>query len=163
MWNGGYKHDSWRFGTQLGYLKQDPEIDKKGTTVFNAPGLSNPNFTTLSFMVNAYYDYKLKNNFSIYLGAGCGVTHAKYCFTEGNAGVGITIGDKFSMTKNVLAAQIMTGITYDINNNWALSLGYRCMKTESINFKHEDIDDDFLPTLKTPFLHSVELGLRYSF
>ena len=58
---------------------------------------------------------------------------------------------------------VCTNYGYDINDQWALSLGYRCMKMENVKFKNEEIegaDPNALKPLKTPYLHSLELGLR---
>ena len=163
----GYKINNWRFGFQVSYLKQKANGYEVGENAFNviSPSAIHKRFTTLSFMVNTYYDYQLKDNFSIYLGAGCGVVRARYSFSNNDPADFIPDG-RYSMKKHALAVQVMTGIAYDVNEHWTLSLGYRCMRMESIKFHHkeiEDIDPDFIPSLKTPYLHSLELGLRYRF
>ena len=52
-------------------------------------------------------------------------TRLKYHFKEENV-----LLEEYDLSENVWCVQIMAGITYDINDQWALSLGYRCMKME---------------------------------
>ena len=105
----GYKINNWRFGLQVSYLKQKVNGYEVGENAFNDGylGACNKRFTTLSFMANAYYDYQLKDNFSIYLGAGCGLVRAKYSFINEDPLDPVPDG-KNSLKKYALAVQVMT-------------------------------------------------------
>lgn len=108
-------------------------------------------------MLNIYYDFKLQNQVSFYVGAGCGLVRFKYHFYENNA-----FNANYDLVKYALAGQVMAGVYYEINSAWSLTMGYRCMKTETVTFAHEDFNPDIKP-LKTPYMHSIEFGLRYQF
>lgn len=168
----GYKlTNKWRFGLQVGFVQYINKQVKDGTKhrgdIFNhnKTDFSNCRFTAITNVANIYYDYEIKENLGIYCGLGAGVARLKYHFYDnGDIFGGGNIG--YNCSKNVWCVQIMAGITYDINDHWALSLGYRCMKMENVKFKNEEIEvvaADALKPLKTPYLHSLELGLRYSF
>ena len=162
----GYKlTDKWRLGLQVGFVQYINKQVKDGTKhrddIFNhnETDFSNCRFTGATTILNVYYDYKIKENVSFYAGLGVGGTRLKYHFKEENV-----LLEEYDLSENVWCAQIMAGITYDINDQWALSLGYRCMKMENVKFKNEEIEAaDLNASLKTPYLHSLELGLRYSF
>ena len=164
----GYKlADKWRLGLQVGFVQYINKQVKDGTKhrgdIFNhnETDFANCRFTAITNVANIYYNYVVNGNFVIYLGAGAGVTKLKYHFYDNNDTFGGgTIS--YNCSKNVWCAQIMAGITYDINDHWALSLGYRCLKMENVKFKNKAIEAGIKP-LKTPYLHSLELGLRYSF
>lgn len=172
----GYKLGNLRFDFQLGYSKLKLKETGNKNTVFNlqdiyrragADCFTEKEFTTLLLMLNVYYDYRFSKKFSIYFGIGGGFVRAKYQFIDVDSALGFGNDRKFDFVKNVFAAQFMTGVTYDINSSWALSLGYRCMRMKSsIQFHNAEIEarvPETLPPLKTPLLHTVEIGLRYTF
>lgn len=160
----GIKYNNWRLGFQLGVVQyKNKEIDnrlaKHYATIFNNDAIvfKNTRFTALSAMLNVYYDYKLQEQFSFYVGAGCGFVRLKYHFYEI-----LDSNSDYNLVKYALAAQVMGGIAYEIDSHWTLSLGYRCMKPETVLFSHSDFDDE-IKSLKTPYLHALEFGLRYQF
>ncbi len=160
----GYSFHVWRFGIQVNQynnFKTKKLEGKYHATIYNNDGTTyiDTKFNLFSSLVNVYYDHKIQENFEIYFGLGVGLAKLKYHFFE------IQVMNKcYDLSENVWCAQIMAGITYDINAQWALSLGYRCMKTENVYYSHEDfVAGQDIISLKTPYLHSLELGLRYSF
>lgn len=159
----GHSFDAWRLGVQFGQhtFKSGKTDGVYNATIFNCEDdiYSNGKFKVLAALLNAYYDHKIQDNLSAYIGVGFGISNVKYHFYEQEVW-----HKDFNLSKNALCGQVMTGVTYAINSNWALSLGYRCMKTETVYYSHPDFEAGAdIISLKTPFLHSLELGLRYSF
>ena len=159
----GIKYDNWRLGFQLGAVQyENKEVAdltaKHYATIFNHDGdnYQNARFTALSSMLNVYYDFKLQDQVLFYIGAGCGLVRLKYHFYSD------VFRNNYDLVKYAFASQVMAGVCYEISSNWALSMGYRCMKTETVVFSHDDWNDDIKP-LKTPYMHSLEFGLRYQF
>ena len=100
-------------------------------------------------MINVYHDFALNDSFDVYAGAGVGLSR-----TKEKADYTILIGGnpvlqvKGSGHTTHFTWQVMTGVTYHINENWSTKLGYRFFKIQS-----KDIPD----------VHMLELGLRYNF
>ncbi|MFQ6723554.1 MAG: outer membrane protein [Opitutales bacterium] len=160
----GIQYDNWRLGFQLGIIQyENKEVKDRAAkhyaTIFNHGGddCQNARFTALSSMLNVYYDFKLQDQVSFYVGAGCGLVRLKYHFYE-NA----MFNANYDLVKYAFAGQLMAGVSYEISSNWMLTMGYRCMKTETVTFAHKDFNADIKP-LKTPYMHSLEFGLRYQF
>ena len=152
----GYRLEALRLDVQLGYSRYKMEGNDAGINVFNGSDRDfNKTFTAFAITSNIYYDYKLSKKFFAYLGAGIGFMRINFLLTDKN-GI-IVYGEnnaRYSLVKNCLLGQFMTGITYDINSSWALSLGYRCMRMKSsVQFHNaviENEDSSLLPPLKTP-------------
>ena len=98
---------------------------------------------------------------SLYVGCGLGVTRLNYRFINEDQNW-MVLNKTYTQDKYLLAAQLMCGMSYALNDHWSVSLGYRCMKMEKIKYNTIE-DEDLWPSLKTPLLHSMEVGLRYSF
>ena len=165
LFNGevGIQYNNWRFAFQLGIVQYKNKEILDGTakhylTIFNHDGDNclHARFTALSSMLNVYYNIKLQDRVSLYVGCGCGFVRLKYHFYEENA-----FYANYDLVKYAFAGQVMAGACYEINSNWALSMGYRCMKTENVLFAHSHFTN--IEPLKTPYLHSLEFGLRYQF
>ena len=166
----GYRLEALRLGIQLGYSRYKMEGNEAGISVFNGGDEDlNKTFTAFAITSNIYYDYKLSKKFFAYLGAGIGFMRINFLLTDKTGTIVFSKNNaRYSLVKNCLLGQFMAGITYDINSSWALSLGYRCMRMKSsIQFHNAEIealdDPSLLPPLKTPLLHTVEIGLRYTF
>lgn len=159
----GFSWDSWRLGLQIGYLKyenKDVPNGKFHNSVFGRD-LKDRKFTALTCMVNVYYNWQLCERTNVFIGCGLGVTRLNYRFYD-SRGFVLAQGCTYNQDKCLLAGQVMCGVAYDLNDHWSVSLGYRCMKMETV--KYNTIDDASIwPSLKTPFLHSLEVGLRYNF
>ena len=92
------------------------------------------NVSSLSIMVNGYYDFRSANSALIpYLGAGLGFANV----TVDASTFGIQLLDDNAL---VFAYQLMAGFAYDINPTTALTFGYRYFATSNPEF-----DDPVLP------------------
>ena len=152
------------------------------------PGVNNWFFTAskiskinvLSGMLNVCYDYAMTEAWSIYAGLGLGVSKVSYTReanktlvdSTNNAALAagklalatITAiknhlgqGDfvKSELSKTVFAWQLMAGVGYEFNENWKLTLGYKLFNTAKVKLGDTKI--------KTPFNHTAEVGLTYTF
>jgi opacity protein-like surface antigen len=118
--------DTWSLGVGLGYnfqdnIRGDITLDYRFKTDLHgiSPGTGTPRAAELSSTVtlaNLYYDFRGRDHFSPYIGAGLGFT-----FNETNAQTG-TIGGDDSFD---LAAAAMAGISYRMDNQWLFDAGYR--------------------------------------
>ncbi|HCJ12337.1 MAG: hypothetical protein A2Y14_05280 [Verrucomicrobia bacterium GWF2_51_19] len=95
----------------------------------------------LAGLINAYYDLSIQENLDWYFGLGCGWSNVKL---KNNVGDGEDKADVF-------AYQFMTGVTYHCTTNIALFGGYKLFHTTKAN------------STKMPWIHGVEVGLRYTF
>jgi opacity protein-like surface antigen len=145
--------------------------------------------TALTGMINVFYDYAMTDAWSVYAGIGLGVARVNYTVKTGTsdpdkavviaratkaghdftqaearaalAGVDFSTilpADKIVKTehsKTVFAWQLMAGVGYEFNENWKLTLGYKLFNTAKVK-----LDDT---KIKTPFNHTAEVGLTYSF
>ncbi|MGX8716431.1 MAG: outer membrane protein [bacterium] len=161
----GFSWDSWRLGLQIDYAKY--KINRvEGAThqgrVFDLVMSENPRFTSISAMINLYYDWKLCEKAKLHVGCGLGMSRLNYRFGDKLGVMNQGNHKVYNQDKYLLVAQVMCGVAYDLNDHWSVSLGYRCMKMETV--KYNTIHNaDIWPSLKTPFLHSLEVGLRYNF
>ena len=150
----------------------------------NAMRLSKVN--ALTGMVNVCYDYAMTEAWSIYAGLGLGVAKVSYVFdrmlknqivdldcnadavanplpaTVKTAAVNAlnnevnSVGTKTEVSKTVFAWQLMAGVGYEFNENWKLTLGYKLFNTAKVKLFGDK-------KIKTPFNHTAELGLTYTF
>jgi len=72
-------------------------------------------------------------------------------FFDGNNAAWI----KTEHSKTVFAWQLMAGVGYEFNENWKLTLGYKLFNTAKVKLGDTKI--------KTPFNHTAEVGLTYTF
>ena len=63
---------------------------------------------------------------------------------------------KTEHSKTVFAWQLMAGVGYEFNENWKLTLGYKLFNTAKVKVFGDE-------KIKTPFNHTLEAGLTYSF
>lgn len=129
-------------------IRLEGEIGYRRNSVDNGPG----NAEAWSVMGNALYDFNTGTRFTPYVGAGIGGARLNF----NNVSAGSTSIDD---SDTVLAYQGLAGVTYRLNTNINLDLGYRYFTTEKPNFRtraggtvESDYDD-----------HAVVLGLRYRF
>lgn len=136
-----------------------------GTTTVTAPDIPaatvkvGGKITTLSGLVNLYYDFPTRSRFEPYVGGGLGVSRAS---ADGlSAGYpGTTIRYDISGGTTVFVYQFMGGVAYKLNANAAATFGYRYFNVAKQSF-------DVNPVGKLDVggfgVHNIELGLRYSF
>ena len=139
----------------------------------------------LTGMVNVCYDYAMTEAWSIYAGLGLGVAKVSYVFDKASSGQHNTanntaiaanhqlpdavrtiiknglnnndnvVGIKTELSKTVFAWQLMAGVGYEFSENWKLTLGYKLFNTAKVKLGDKKI--------KTPFNHTLEAGLTYTF
>jgi opacity protein-like surface antigen len=140
---------------------------------------------TLSGMLNVCYDYAMTEAWSVYAGIGLGAAKVSYTYEtstgntgengNNNQGAGLhglaaatvtalkdrvgknLVKDEYS--KTVFAWQLMAGVGYEFNENWKLTLGYKLFNTAKV--KQNIAGKEY--KIKTPFNHTAELGLTYTF
>ncbi len=149
----GVSYDAWRFELEGGYrqakLKKWDDQEVNGCK-----------FKTLSTMFNVYYDYSLTEECFVYVGVGLGAASVKYALDGNQAPFQLQANFKDEAGRIVFAWQAMAGIGYDINNNWTVTAGYRCFNTMKVKVSEYNGTET---KKKSPFVHTLELGLRYSF
>ena len=149
----------------------------------NAMRLSKIN--ALTGMVNVFYDYAMTEAWSCSAGVGFGVAKVSIVcdrYIDGSAhdtgdNTAIAAGKapstvwtavntvlnadanskdvKNEFAKTVFAWQVMAGVGYEFNENWKLTLGYKLFNTSKMRL--------FGLSVKSPFNHTVEAGLNYTF
>ncbi|MDR2412595.1 MAG: outer membrane beta-barrel protein [Rickettsiales bacterium] len=107
-----------------------------------------------TFIANVYYDIDTGTEFSPYLGLGAGLAHASVN-TAPEDGI-----DTAHISKDGFVWNLNAGLSYNIDENWALDLGYRWLNfgnfsgTTKVNgYKLEGHLDE----------HEILLGARYRF
>src|SRR5476651_2091986 len=111
--NGVYSGTAWDAGVGVGYDFVGPRIDltaSYGQTPVNVniPGTAiNGKVGQLNTMLNLYYDFMPNSVWTPFIGAGAGVA-----FIDSNSSLGST----------QFAYQGTIGASYNIDNQWALSL-----------------------------------------
>lgn len=141
----GVAYDAWRLGLEVSY-KQNKIKEWKYNNVAVA-AMKDGKYLSLAAMINAYYDYALTDECSLYLGLGLGADKVSVKKHADNAA---------EVSKVVFAWQVMAGVAYDINENWTVEAGYRLFNTMKAKF-------DGQHKVKAPFASSLELGVRYNF
>ena len=153
----GVSYDAWRLGLEVSYRQSSAKNDIDLTPVRGVDiTMKNLKFNALASMINVYYDYALTEEVSLYLGAGLG--GAKVAYKGNSVNRAAPAGEiKSEVSKTVFAWQVMAGVSYDINANWTVEAGYKLFNTSKL----KDLIGNY--KLKTPFCHSIEVGLRYNF
>jgi outer membrane immunogenic protein len=138
--NVGYDFDPVRVEFEFGYKN----ADVKNLSAFGiGVPVNNADLTTLSYMVNAFYDIKTKSAFTPYLGAGIGMINGEL---DDN---GYTADD------TVFGYQFIVGAAYNFNKNFALDLSYR-FQGAAQDFSLNGSDLSYMSS-------NIMAGMRYSF
>lgn len=106
--------------------------------------------------LNLVYDIPIADCLDLYLGGGAGLCKAR-----------LRLRDRTSpeITKNdgiKFAYQFLGGFAYDINDCWALTLGYRYLAMAKPSFDIRGNGHNS-KVRKIPFSNNVDLGLRFKF
>jgi outer membrane immunogenic protein len=135
----GYNFDGYRLEGEFGYKVAD--VDKVSASGITA-NLNNSDITILSYMVNGYYDFKVRSPLKPFIGAGIGIINGK-------------LNDSGSKTDDtVFGYQITAGVSYPVNRNLNFELYYRFQGSSDI----EDAGDKLSYTSS-----NLNAGLRYNF
>ena len=148
--------------------------------------------SAMTGMINVFYDYAMTDAWSLYAGVGLGAARVNFTVATRNSGVttgakaigadmaragaGFAVADakkavlealpkffdgnnaawdKSELSKTVFAWQLMAGVGYEFNENWKLTFGYKLFNTAKVKLGDTKI--------KTPFNHTAEVGLTYTF
>ena len=139
------------YGVRAGYVRGELEFNgsrdiKRNHVVDGDYEIDHFRLYKHSFMANAYFDYLTCTPWTPYVGAGIGVSYLK-----------VDDGD-YARSGYRLAWQVMGGVTYDINSNWALDLGYRYADQGRIR-----VANDEAVTKVNARDHEIMFGARYTF
>lgn len=151
---GGGTKDDFTPKTAQGY-KDALIADSKGIDAYTRD---------FAIMANLYYDIPVCDCFSVYLGAGAGVSFNEIAIADkiiDTAGKVTSSDHSFTTVKNTLFAwQVMTGVAYDLSEDWTLTLGYRLFATAKPKYQ---TGTETIKAKKMPLSHNFEIGLRYKF
>ena len=139
----GVQSDAYRIEAALGYQSHDVDSVKRGGV---PTSMSGHTLSSLSYMINGYYDIYIKSRvlLSPYLTVGIGVA----TITE----KGVNTSDESSCG---FAWQLGTGIGIKVSDNIVVDLGYRYFKPSSYNANGA--------TDITVLSHNFLAGVRYNF
>jgi len=104
---------------------------------------NNGDISTISLMVNGYYDFMPKETICPFIGAGIGYANVEGDFDE--------LG---SEDDNVFAYQVAVGVAFVINPQMKIDVQYRYFDTDDGDF--DDLEVEY-------GTHNAMLGVRYSF
>ncbi|MDX2231684.1 MAG: outer membrane beta-barrel protein [Leptolyngbyaceae cyanobacterium bins.349] len=136
-----------------------------GTTTVTTPSIPaatvkvDGKISTLSGLINLYYDIPTGTAFEPYIGGGIGVSRASA--DDLSAGYpGTTIRYTISGSSTAFVYQLRGGVAYHLNSNAAITLGYRYFNVAQQSFEVESLGDLEVDGLG---VHNIELGFRYRF
>ena len=139
------------YGVRAGYVRGEVELNnsrdvKRNWVEDEDIKLDHFRLYKHSFMANAYFDYLTCTPWTPYVGAGLGVSYLKADFGH--------------VAKSVynLGWQVMGGVTYDINSNWTLDLGYRYADLGRVRKSYEGTVAKVAARD-----HEILFGVRYEF
>ena len=139
------------YGVRAGYVRGELEFNgsrdiKRNHVAFGDGEIDHFKLYKRSGMANIYFDYLTCTPWTPYVGAGMGVSYLK------------VKSDDISRSGYRLAWQVMGGVTYDINTNWALDLGYRYADLGRVR-----IANDEAVAKVSARDHEIMFGVRYTF
>ena len=138
--SAGYNFDPFRAEFEFGYKNAD--VDRFEAFGFSVP-TDGADLTTMSYMVNGFYDIKTKSAFTPYIGAGLG-------FIYGELDV-----DGFSSDDTVFGYQFIVGSAYNVNKNLAIDLSYH-FQGAAEDFSVDGTDVSYMSS-------NIMAGIRYNF
>jgi len=139
--NAGYDFEPVRVEFEFGYKQAD--VDKFTSGGGSTPG-SGSDTTFISYMANAYYDFKNSSKVTPYVGAGIGVLNGEFR------------DPGFKSDDTVFGYQLIAGAAYNVTRNVALELSYR--------FQGAASDFKISGGSEVSYMSSnVMAGLRYTF
>lgn len=144
----GYGIDNFRLEGEIGYQQNDFDEQEAGGISRDLSG----DLTTLSFLVNAYYDFPTSSKFTPFITAGLGLAQVDV----NDLRISGSRQASFDDDDTVFAGQVGAGVSYAVNEQIALELKYRYFMTENLEFSDGS-------SLDGPNSHNVFLGMRYTF
>ena len=139
-------------GIVTGSIRSEFEISYQGTGFEQE--ISNTEydivFNVTSFMANTYFDIPINDKIDFYLGGGAGLAIYR-------ADIEVENSSRYVNNSNdtIFAYQFMAGITYSIDPNYDIILGYRYYSSLDPSFSELEIS--------APVLHTAMIGFKYNF
>lgn len=160
----GYRFTpEFRADLTLGFQSESVEYASPGGVVVKG----DTDIRSLVTMVNAYYDVGTWSGFTPYLGAGMGWAHHWTDDIRHTSAAGVAGTEKGEGT-NTFAWSLGAGVSYAIDPQWSLDLGYRFN-----DLGRPDIGKGWTDSAGTAYggttldsrlySHELSAGLRYSF
>ena len=115
--------------------------------------------TTLSGLVNLYYDFPVSSTFEPYIGAGIGISRGSAENVVATS-PGTDLNVRLDGSSTILVYQLMAGAAYYFSPKTALTLGYRYFNVARQSFDSEQFGEVEADGLG---IHNIELGLRFIF
>jgi opacity protein-like surface antigen len=147
----GAAYNAWNVELEFGYYRSNANDDPTDPVVLSA-------WHAMSGMINLIYNHSFTDTIYAYLGAGVGAASVGYKLSNNVSGSSYGIDD------TTFAWQLLGGLGYKINDSWSIQGGYRLfnttkasMGTAVVTGKSNNMD------VKQPFVHNIELGLKYNF
>ena len=115
--------------------------------------------TTLSGLLNLYYDIPTHSRFEPYIGGGIGASHG---VAENVTATypGTNINERITGSSTILVYQLMIGVAYNIDSSTAITLGYRYFNVAKQSFRLEPVGEVKADGIG---VHNIELGFRHWF
>lgn len=142
-----------------------PETTTPTTTTVTTPEVppttveARGQITTLSGLLNLYYDFPVSSNFEPYIGAGIGVSRASAEDVVATS-PGTDLSIRLDGSSTVLVYQLMAGVAYYFSPRTALTLGYRYFNVAKQSFDSDPVGEVEADGFG---VHNIELGLRFGF
>jgi len=138
----GYRHKNIRYEGELSYQKYDYSEVSLGFLRLSSVG-GEVVFTSL--LLNCYYDFTNKTDFTPFIGAGIGGSHI-----ETSNSFGPSSGDD----DTVFSFQIGAGVAYDMDETVSLELKYRYFRPSEPDFGIGSVEYSG---------HNILFGIRFFF
>ena len=116
-------------------------------------------------MLNAWYDIPTGTAFTPYVGGGLGVAFIRHKSTA-TENPGAADEERIHASKNFsnFAWSLGGGLAYNINDNWALDLGYRYIDAGDHKMSYQGEGGSYLYSkIDKIESHDIMLGVRYAF
>jgi len=137
---GNAYENGLRGEVEFGYRTSDmDEFDSDS----GSGSIDDGDISTISLMLNGYYDFRPKETISPFIGAGIG-----YANVEGD------IEELGREDDNVFAYQVAVGVAFAINPQTKIDVQYRYFDTDDGDFDNLEVEYG---------THNAMLGVRYSF
>lgn len=143
---GGHVNQNVRAEIELSYRTAESDsltVDGVGTTNSVTSDLD-----TMAALVNAYYDFMPNEPINPYISVGVGVANHEVNNFVVN-GTPVSGGDD-----TVFAYQIGGGASFELDEEWDLTAGYRYFATQDVELGTTELEYN---------AHEFTIGLRYSF
>lgn len=152
---GGYHWSGFRLELEYAHKNLDFDHLNGVFSANNVPDMmlngEQGNIAINSLMANILYDFYPTDDFFFYLGTGVGV-----------AWVNTDVGSK-DTTDGTFAWQLLVGMGYNVTERVSFMFGYRLFTTGDVDVAGQGPGYEFTGEMETPWIHSIEAGVRFNF